>query len=124
MDSDTWLLVAYDEYMGRMGSIEGLFIAKQSWLDASYNKEVRLGEVLGKHSDVWCTLDRENFTILSDDQELISKLRELFPTNTLSGYNVLDYSRKCTYCGDSIDLDSAAIMIDGEEYCTHCSKEE
>jgi len=76
---------------GRMGEVEGLFIADPIEVHAAIGKEVYLGEVLGKHSDVYGTLDEEDLTVLSEDQEFVAKLEEVLGTKNISGYNPLLY---------------------------------
>lgn len=47
---------------GRMGEIEGLFIADEDAVKRSIGKHVHFGEVLGKHSDVSIVLEEDMFT--------------------------------------------------------------
>jgi len=75
---------------GRMGGLEGLFIAEESSVKAAIGKEIYFGEVLGKHSEVYGTLKEGDCEVKSEDQEFISKLEELLG-GTISGYNPLDY---------------------------------
>jgi hypothetical protein len=75
---------------GRAGSIEGVFIAEKSAVDAAVGKAIHFGEVLGKHSDVHAELEAGDATIKSEDQDLIAKLEAIFGQN-VSGYNPLNY---------------------------------
>lgn len=75
---------------GRQGNIEGVFIAEES--DVEKLSYVYFGEVLGKHSEIGGDLEEKDITIVSEDQELISKLEEVFGSKTISGYNPLEYS--------------------------------
>lgn len=81
----------------RMGSVEGLFIAEKEDVKAAIGKEVRFGEILGKHSDVWGTLEEGECTVLTDDQEFIAKFEEIMGTGTISGYNPLEYISESEY---------------------------
>lgn len=76
---------------GRMGEVDGLFITTKEALEAAYEKEVYFGEILGKHSEVYGTLDREDITILTEDQDFIEKFIEIMGDGTVSGYNPLSY---------------------------------
>lgn len=75
---------------GRMGSIQGLFIATQDKVDSIIGKEVHFGEVLGKHSDVSGDMEAKYFTLVSSDQEKIEWLEDLLG-DTVSGINPFDY---------------------------------
>ena len=76
---------------GRMGDLDGLFVAEASEIEALIGKTVYFGEVLGKHSDMYGTLDAEDLVVKSDDQEFIAKLIEVVGAGTISGHNPLDY---------------------------------
>lgn len=73
---------------GRMGDVEGIFVAEESKIKAAIGKEVVFGEILGKHSDIIGVLERKDLTILTDDQDFIKKFEDL---NCSSGYNPLLY---------------------------------
>lgn len=75
---------------GRSGNLSGLFIAEESEVDNILGKEVYFGEVLGKHSEVYGTVDAEDIEIVSEDQEKVEWLENLLGS-TVSGYNPLDY---------------------------------
>lgn len=77
----------------RAGCIEGLFIADDKAVAELIGKELYFGEVLGKHSELYGPLQKEDLTIDSEDQELIKSLKEAFGSSTLCGYNPLDYIR-------------------------------
>lgn len=76
---------------GRMGQIEGLFIASEEDLEGAYGRQCYFGEVLGKHSEVECELSPCMITFMSDDQPLIESLEKLFGDETISGFNPLAY---------------------------------
>jgi len=75
----------------RMGDLEGVFIAKKSKVKKTIGKQLYFGEVLGKHSEISGTLDEEDLTILSDDQDFIQQCIKVFGPGTISGYNPLSY---------------------------------
>lgn len=76
---------------GRMGEVDGLFIADDQTVRETVGKDVRFGEILGKHSEIYGTLDEEDLTVITGDHEHITMLEEVFENSTLSGYNPLDY---------------------------------
>lgn len=84
----------YVDY-GRMGEIEGLFIADEDEVKRSIGKQVYLGEVLGKHSEVYFDLEEEMFTDYFADQPFPSQRHQgavaLFGVGTISGINPLNY---------------------------------
>lgn len=75
---------------GRMGGVEGLFIATQDEVDSAIGKQVYFGEILGKHSEVYGKLDAEDVTLVSEDQDKVQWLEGLLG-ETISGYNPLEY---------------------------------
>lgn len=88
-------LYGFNAYFGRMGSLDGLFIADDNLVEKAIGRRVYFGEVLGKHSNIWCLLNEDHFKVITDDQELISKLESHFASDngivSISGYNPLDY---------------------------------
>ena len=84
-------LFKYSSDFGRMGKLEGLFIASQSQVDEVIGKEIYFGEVLGKHSEIETIIEPDEIEVFSDDQDTIDYLEEIFPSTTLCGYNPLDY---------------------------------
>ena len=84
------LLVKFNKYCGRMGSLNGLFICTPAERESVIGVNTHFGEVLGKHSDIDEVLEEKDLKILSEDQEKISWLLEL-TGSTVSGINPLDY---------------------------------
>ena len=77
---------------GRMGELSGLFIAETFDIKNLIGETIYFGEVLGKHSEIICDeFDEVNVIVKSEDQELITKLYNVFKSNSISGYNPLDY---------------------------------
>lgn len=60
---------------GRMGSLDGVFTARADEVAAFVGKHVYFGEVLGKHSDVSCTLEADQFELLTDDADFVEKFK-------------------------------------------------
>lgn len=75
---------------GRSGGLSGLFIAEESEVQKILGKEVYFGEVLGKHSEVYGTVDIDDIKEVSSDTEKVEWLENLLGP-TVSGYNPLDY---------------------------------
>lgn len=76
---------------GRSGDIDGLFIAEKSKIESAYGKHVYLGEVLGKHSEIYGDLNQEDIIIVTEDQNVVEILLNLFKDSTISGFNPLEY---------------------------------
>lgn len=62
---------------GRQGSVKGLFISDEKTLKNNIGKNVYLGEILGKHSDIFGTLDKEDIEEISQDQDFINKFESI-----------------------------------------------
>jgi hypothetical protein len=75
---------------GRMGSLEGLFVATKEEIDRIIGKKVYFGEVLGKHSEIYGTLDENDIKRIDLDSETVVKVTNLLG-DTWSGYNLLEY---------------------------------
>lgn len=74
---------------GRMGYIEGMFVATEKEIQNEIGSTIYFGEVLGKHSEITSDLDWDDLEELTDDEELIEKCIKfnIIP----NGYNPLDY---------------------------------
>lgn len=76
---------------GRMGNVEGLFVAYDYQIKNIIGKEIYFGEILGKHSEIGGVLNLNDLEVLSEDQEFIDKLIQIVGTMSISGYNPLLY---------------------------------
>ena len=85
-------LYRFEWDVGRMGMVEGLFISEEEVVDRIIGNRIYFGEILGKHSEVYGTLDKEDLTVLSEDQEFIAKMIEVFDGLNICGYNPLEYT--------------------------------
>ena len=85
---DTLYKLHYD--CGRMGSLDGLFIASKGDLDelVESKREVYFGEVLGKHSEIYGPIEASDVTEVSTNPEVIGVIRD---NELQSGYNPFDY---------------------------------
>lgn len=73
----------------RMGSVKGLFVSTDEIINKNLGKQVYLGEILGKHSEIFGNLEKEDITEVSADQDFINKF-ELIVGKSF-GHNPLDY---------------------------------
>jgi len=73
---------------GRQGEVEGVFIATSDEIEEITGKEVYLGEILGKHSEVVNTVDADDIKLLSDDPAVVEVVEK---HKLSSGLNPLGY---------------------------------
>jgi ribosome modulation factor len=85
-------LYKFEMDYGRHGSLEGLFISSEEYLNLLNDATIYFGEVLGKHSEVWIEEFKwqECCTVVSDDQDKIQWLIEILGYD-LSGFNPENY---------------------------------
>lgn len=84
-------LYSFNLDCGRMGDLDGLFIADSADVERAIqqNAYAYFGEVLGKHSEVYCNLNQDMFEVKSTDQDFIQKLEDLLGTS-ISGFNPME----------------------------------
>jgi len=73
---------------GRMGEVNGIFVADSDKIKSAIGKQVYFGEILGKHSDIEGTLEDGECQLLSENNDDIEVFERLDLT---TGYNPLDY---------------------------------
>lgn len=73
---------------GRAGFLSGTFFADSSEVENLIGQEVWFGEVLGKHSEVYGTIDEGEITLITDDTEIVKVLKD---GEASVGINPLDY---------------------------------
>lgn len=83
-------LYSFECDCGRMGALYGLFIATETEVSEAIGKHAYFGEVLGKHSEIYGTLDEEYITKIEVSPATLAELEEKFG-DTISGYNPLVY---------------------------------
>jgi hypothetical protein len=76
---------------GRQGDVNGLFVTTEGQIKSAIGSQVYFGEILGKHSEVSGEFEEKDITVVSEDQEFISKLVEVIGSSHISGYNPFDY---------------------------------
>ncbi len=77
---------------GRMGELTGVFVAEEKAVKKHIGADIYFGEVLGKHSEIFGTLDEGDLELLETEPVFVSKFEEIFPHGT--GYNPLNYLRE------------------------------
>jgi len=75
---------------GRMGSLEGLFVASEAQVSKIIGKHVYFGEVLGKHSDISGNISQDSLELIDIDADAVAKILAVTGP-TVSGYNPFDY---------------------------------
>jgi hypothetical protein len=90
-ESNVRILVAFEWDCRRGGVVEGLFVTTPEKLAAAIGKQIYFGEILGKHSDVYGTLEIKDVTVKSRDQSFINTLVEIVGEENIGGYNPLEY---------------------------------
>lgn len=75
---------------GRNGVVEGLFVATVGEILDAVGKHIYLGEVLGKHSEVFGEFEDGDYIQINLDSETIEKVAAVLG-DTWSGYNPLHY---------------------------------
>lgn len=84
-------LYRFKESFGRMGDLEGVFVAREEDVEALMGEEIYFGEVLGKHSEISLVIEPHHIKVVSDEAPFIEKLTQIFGGSTISGVNPLDY---------------------------------
>jgi len=82
----------YDFYWdcGRQGELEGRFLATEEEVESIMGKEVYFGEVLGKHSNVYGTIEEGDLKLVTNNQDFLNEAKRL-DIDLCSGYNPLAY---------------------------------
>jgi len=81
----------FEQDYGRMGYLDGVFIAESVDVKQMLGNEVDLGEVLGKHSEVITTMTSDNITLLTDDQDFIKTFSDILSDTFEAGINPMGY---------------------------------
>ncbi len=55
----------------RSGDLTGIFTAEPEQLEAAYGRHIYLGEVLGKHSEVYFDLDSSMITLIESEARFV-----------------------------------------------------
>jgi len=87
---------------GRSGSLVGRFLATPEEVSAIIGKDVYFGEVLGKNSEISGEIDKDEITMITDNQDFIKMSSDLGITLE-SGINPIS-SYICIECGNEMDV--------------------
>lgn len=74
---------------GRNGHLSGIFLATADEVEDLIGREVHFGEVLGKHSDVYGTIEDGEITLVTTDPAAVAVFRKF---DLSEGYNPFSYS--------------------------------
>ena len=104
-----------------MGNVSGLFVATEEDVKAAIGQEIYFGEILGKHSEIYGTLEEKEVTKVALDSTTVAKVAEILGT-TWSGYNPLAYVRReCAKCAERGTMDEFGFKKVGAEWlCANC----
>lgn len=75
---------------GRQGNVDGCFVADDSEVEKAIGQEVYFGEILGKHSEIYGTLEKGEIELVTTDEQVVSLFEQFELSN---GYNPLEYLR-------------------------------
>ena len=105
---------------GRQGTLESLFVATEQEIKDIIGKEANFGEVLGKHSEVYGTIEKGEIAKVDLDPETVEKVARILG-DTWSGRNPMHYIHyKCSECGCSYHEDE---FNKEKNLCEYCAKE-
>ena len=76
---------------GRQGDLEGLFVATEDEVKQLIGQRVYFGEVLGKHSEIYGTIEEGEITKVDIDSETVEKVSKHLGS-VWSGFNPLNYT--------------------------------
>jgi hypothetical protein len=68
--------------------VDGTFVAKENDVAELIGKQVYFGEILGKHSEIYGTVDAEDIEMISDDPVFVEQFAKIVGN---VGYNPLEY---------------------------------
>lgn len=74
--------------VGRQGDVEGVFVASEEEIESNIGSAVYFGEILGKHSEIYGTLDRSDLELISDDPKFVGLFQQHIGS---TGHNPLEY---------------------------------
>ena len=76
---------------GRSGNLDGLFIEEEWKVKGIIGEEIYFGEVLGKHSEIYGTIEEGEIVKIDIPESVVAELKKAFKRKTISGFNPLDY---------------------------------
>lgn len=110
----------------RSGNLEGLFVATEDEVNNAIGSEAYFGEVLGKHSEVYGTIDEGDIKKLDISPEAVEEVSK-YLGSTWSGFNPLNYvTTTCDQCEETFRADEWDVDYREEfqmEMCYECYEE-
>lgn len=92
------MLALYRMYVDcrRNGCLEGIFIAEKDDVEFLVKNEVQVyfGEVLGKHSEIYGSIEEKEIEMITDDENVLSVIKKY---GLQTGFNPFDYSVPSSY---------------------------
>ncbi len=120
----------FSEDYGRMGTVEGLFIATEEEVDKFLvGTEICFGEILGKHSEVSISFEKKDFRCLDVPESTIQELFKVLGRRRIGGYNPFEYLYNwitCSNCGSEGcfgDWFDNEVLV-ANFHCPECGSEE
>jgi DNA-directed RNA polymerase subunit RPC12/RpoP len=108
---------------GRNGDVEGLFVATEEEVEDLIGRTVWFGEILGKHSEVYGTIEEGDVEKIDLDPETVQKVTVILG-ETWSGYNPMEYAYyECSRCNDEMPI-SELWDVQDERVCWQCMTKE
>lgn len=104
-------LYHYHWYLGRMGSVQGTFLATPESVQKLIGKHVYFGEILGKHSEVSGTIQESHLTKLGASAGFVEEFGRLFPNGF--GYNPFSYVQDDDPDSEDDAADEVCLACDG-----------
>lgn len=92
----------FKQYRGRSGAIGGLFISTNDKVDMLIESEIEVyfGEVLGKHSEVYGSISKDDIILVSDNEEVIKVIEQYDLTSGLNPFHYTSINFKLEGEGD------------------------
>ncbi len=79
----------------RDGEVSSLFLATKEEINSILGKNVYFGEINGSNSCVSAIIEKEDFKLLTDDQNYIQQTIKLLKLDKASGYTIIGYNPFC-----------------------------
>ena len=93
MEEDNLKLSVFKLYIdcGRNGELEGVFVAPQEYVDILVDEEIEVywGEVLGKHSEVYGSIEDDEIEFITNEEVAVSVIDNY---GLASGFNPFEYT--------------------------------
>lgn len=102
-------LYRFNCYCGRSGTLTGIFVAdSKDVMDLiKYKIEVYFGEVLGKHSEIYGTIEEGDIAAITENKEVIDIFEQY---NLDSGHNPFDCFVVQSSIPEEMKVEEAMVM--------------